>query len=162
MILLNNTNLRNNEENLLLENPDVDVVSYHFASDRIKGLYCNNTIAVSDQISTSAERTCILAEELGHHYTTTGDIIDQTSIANIKQERTARIWAYDRMIGLAGIVKVYHAHCQNSCEMAELLGVTEEFLADALEVYRQKYGVYTRYNHYIIYFEPRLGVMEII
>lgn len=156
---MNNTHLKD-EETLLLEHPDVEVVSYHFTSDRIKGLYCNNAIAISDQIPTSAERACILAEELGHHYTTSGDIIDQTSITNIKQERVARLWAYDHMIGLSGIIEAYHAHCQNSYDMTEFLGVTEAFLIDALDIYRQKYGIYTEFDGYIIYFEPQLGVME--
>ena len=41
-----------------------------------------------------------LAEELGHHYTTVGDILDQTNVSNRKQERLARVWAYNRRIGL--------------------------------------------------------------
>ena len=32
------------------------------------------------------EKACVLAEELGHHYTTVGDIIDQKESENRKQE----------------------------------------------------------------------------
>ena len=39
----------------------------------LKGLYVDQNIALSDQLETSAEKACILAEELGHHYTSTGD-----------------------------------------------------------------------------------------
>ena len=35
----------------------------------LKGLYVDQNIALSDQLETSAEKACILAEELGHHYT---------------------------------------------------------------------------------------------
>lgn len=53
---------------------------------RIKG----NRIAIKeDMIET--EKKCVLAEELGHHYTTIGNILDQTDTANRKQERHARI-----------------------------------------------------------------------
>ena len=31
-----------------------------------------------------AEKACVLAEELGHHYTTIGDIIDQKESENRK------------------------------------------------------------------------------
>ena len=55
----------------------------------------------------------------------------------------ARIWAYDRLVGLTGIIDCYKAGCQTISGMAEHLEVTEQFLKEALERYRQKYGVYT-------------------
>ena len=42
--------------------------------------------------------------------------------------------------------------------MAECLGVTENFFQDALECYRQKYGISVSYGYYNIYFEPTLMV----
>lgn len=45
--------------------------------------------------------------------------------------------------------------------MAEYLDVTEAFLADAIERYRSKYGVFTTLDNFIIYFEPNLTVTEI-
>jgi len=42
----------------------------------LKGLYVDQNIALSDQLETSAEKACILAEELGHHYTSVGNILD--------------------------------------------------------------------------------------
>lgn len=35
-----------------------------------------------------------------------------------------------------------------------------EHLQEALECYREKYGVYTELDGYVIYFEPCLIVME--
>ena len=71
----------------------------------------------------------------------------------------SRIWAYNRLIGLEGIIRAYKAGCRNRYEMADLLDVTEEMLTDALEHYREKYGVCVTCGKYVIYFEP-LGVME--
>ena len=119
-------------------------------------------VAIRKDIPTSIEKTCILAEELGHYYTSSGDILDQQDISNRKQERRARIWAYDLLIGLSGIVKAYRHGCSNLYEMADYLEVTEEFLRDALERYRQKYGIYTTIDHHIIYFEPHLAIVEIL
>lgn len=45
---------------------------------------------------------------------------------------------------------------------AEYLGVTEQFLYDALKCYKQKYGIYTKIDNYIIYFEPCLGVFQLV
>lgn len=121
---------------------------------RIRG----NRIAIRDDIDTSIEKACVLAEELGHHYTTVGDIIDQSSTGNRKQERRARLWAYDRLIGLQGIVNAYKSGCQNRYEIAEFLNVTEETLSECIEIYRDKYGTGVRQGNYYIIFEPILAV----
>lgn len=125
---------------------------------RIKG----NRIAIRKNINTDTEKACVLSEELGHHYTTTGNILDMTDVRNRKQERHARLWAYDHMIGLMGIVSAYKAYCTNIFEMAEHLEVTETFLREAIETYKAKYGECTKIDNYIIYFEPCLSVLELI
>ena len=77
-----------------------------------------------------------------------------------KQERIARLWAYDKRIGLSGIVKGYKAHCRNRHELAEYLDVSEEFLKEALECYHEKYGLYVNFGDYTIMFEPTLIIFE--
>ena len=141
-------------------NAGIDVVEYSFRNKTIKGLYCDGTAAISNDIDTNAERACILAEEMGHHYTSAGNIIDQTDEQNRKQEFRARMWAYNEMVGLIGIIDAYKNGCRNSYEVAEYLEVTEKFLNDALEAYRDKYGVYTSVDNYAIYFIPALLVLR--
>lgn len=138
----------------------IDVIRYVFHSDRIKGLYCDGVIGINKDIDTRTEESCILAEELGHHYTTVGNIIHPDVNGNTKQEKKARLWAYNKKIGLSGIVSSYKHGCRNLFEMAEHLDVTETFLKDALTAYREKYGIYTTFNNYIIYFEPSLTVAD--
>lgn len=140
----------------------VEVIDYQFDSENIKGLYCNGVVGLNNQIRTTSEKSCVLAEELGHHHTTIGDIIDQSDTMNRKQERQARLWAYNKMIGLHGIIEAYKNNCSNSHEVAEFLGVTEEFLTEALECYRQKYGPYVTIDNYTICFEPMLCIIEMI
>ena len=137
------------------------VENYNLSETTIKGLYCDGVVALSNTIYTESERCCVLAEEIGHHYTSAGDILDQSIVENRKQELLARTWAYNKLIGLVGIVDAYKAGCRNRSEIAEHLDVTEEFLSEALERYRNKYGTYTSVDNYIIYFEPSLGVLEI-
>ena len=38
--------------------------------------------------------------------------------------------------------------------MAEYLDVTEEYLEEAIDCYKAKYGLYASVDNYIIYFEP--------
>lgn len=140
---------------------NVNVISYRFESKRIKGLYCDRTVALSSALADTSEKTCVLAEELGHHHTTAGNILDQQDVSNRKQERRARIWAYDHLVNLFGIIRAHNAGCQNTFEMAEYLGITEEFLKDALDAYRSKYGTGVRAGEYWIIFEPGLAVVKI-
>lgn len=128
------------------------------SNGRING----NKIAIRRDLPSSVHKKCVLAEELGHYYTSSGNILNQSYTENRKQELKAREWAYDRQVGLIGIVESFRAGCQTLSEMSEYLEVTEEFLRDALERYRQKYGEYTAIDNYIIYFEPYLTVAEIL
>ena len=141
----------------------IDVIeNYPFTSDRISGLYSDSTIALSKNLKNTAEKTCVLAEELGHHYTAVGNIIDQSAVENRKKEMYGRIWAYNKQVGLTGLINAYKNHCQNSSEVAEFLGVTDEFLNDTLSYYKSKYGCHTQVDNYIIFFEPNIAIMELI
>ena len=137
----------------------IKIEEQSFRNKRIKGLYCNSQIAIRQDLN-STEKACILAEELGHHYTSVGNILDMRSIQNRKQERQARLWGYNKLIGLTGLIEAYEQGCQNSHEIAEFLEVTEEFLFFCVETYREKYGEYTEKGSYIIYFIPRLAVLK--
>lgn len=127
---------------------------------KASGLINNDVIGINKNVRSSAQRSCILAEELGHYHTSSGNILDQSSVANRKQELHARAWAYNRLIGLYGIINAYRAGCINSYEIAEHLNITEEFLNEALQYYRNKYGLCTTVDNYVIYFEPALGIFE--
>lgn len=140
---------------------DVDIVDYPFTSDRFKDLYCDGTIALNQDICADSEKACILAEELGHHFTTVGNITDQKETENRKQERRARIWAYHKLLSLDDLIDSYKFGCRNKFEIAEHLNVTEDFLVDCLEYYKEKYGLYVRQDNYLIYFEP-LGILEMM
>lgn len=124
---------------------------------RIKG----NRIAIRKDMTTT-EKACVLAEELGHYETTVGDIIDMSDPWNRKQERQARLNGYNRMIDLIGIVRAYEAGCQDQHKIAEFLNVTEEYLLECIECYRDIYGEMKSTDNYIIYFIPNLAVIKMI
>ena len=125
-----------------------------YNNGRIKG----NKVAIRQDIETTAQKTCVLAEELGHHYTSSGDIIDQNDIRNQKQEGRARLWAYNEMVGLLGLIRAYEHGCTSRFEIADFLGVTEPFLEDCIQKYKSKYGICTTVDNYTVYFEPVLMI----
>ena len=81
---------------------------------------------------------------------------------NRKQERQARLNGYNRMIGVFGIIRAYEAGCQAQHEIADFLNVTEEYLLECIECYRDKYGEMKSINNYIVYFIPNLAVIKIV
>ncbi len=124
------------------------------------GRIYGNRIAIHDRLETTTEKACVLAEELGHYHTTVGDITDLSDPQNRKQERQARLWGYNKLIGLTGIIKAFQSGCHSRHEAAEYLDVTEQFLQECIDCYRDKYGVCTTVDNYTVFFIPYLAVME--
>lgn len=81
-------------------------------------------------------------------------------IINRKQELRARQWAYQRLIPLSAIIQAHQTRVKGRYEIAEFLGVTEEFLQVSINRYQQIYEIYAVCEGYLIYFDP-LGVVEI-
>ena len=125
------------------------------------GLIRGSRIAIRKDIETQAEKSCVLAEEIGHYRTSSGNILDQNKAESRKQEYRARLYGYNLKIGLAGLIRAYEAGCGNLYEMAEYLDATEEYLKEAIDCYKSKYGLCTSIDNYIIYFEP-LAVIKLI
>lgn len=144
-------------ENLLIEYSNSHLIIKEKDLPVNKGRIKGNKIAIRRNLSTK-EKGCILAEELGHYYTTVGNILDQSNARNRKQELRARLWSYDKIIGLEGIIKSYQHGCKNLYETAEYLNVTESYLNDALIAYQRKYGINVEYENYVITFIPSLDV----
>ncbi len=152
----------NSYEQLLIEYDDkVHIVEKQFKS-KAKGLCKGKIIGISKNIETTNEKACVLAEELGHYHTTVGNIIDLSDAYNRKQERQARLWGYNKLIGLRGLIKAHENGCTSQYEIAEYLNVTEEYLKEAVNCYCEKYGTYTTVDNYVLYFIPHLTVGKIV
>lgn len=148
-------------DDLLIEADNNNLITKEKPLRGNKGRIKGNRIAIKKDL-TETEKKCVLAEELGHHYTAVGDILDQSTVENRKQEMRGRIVAYNKLVGLRGIVDAYLHHCQNLAEAAEYLGVTEEFLSDSITYYKNKYGVFATVDNYTVVFEPTIAVIELI
>lgn len=143
-----------NYEKLLKETAHHEIYTYEKPmTSKIKGLYSDKTVLINQNISTDAEKTCVLAEELGHHHTTSGNILDQQDIANRKQEKRARTWAYERLAPLSKIIQARYQGISNHYELADFLGVTEEFLSAALQRYQEMYGLIVEFEGFTICLE---------
>lgn len=147
-------------EEMQILHDDLNIVEMDLSEvSGLKGLYINGYIAIDAKMS-DTEKACVLAEELGHHYTTYGNILDQSDASNRKQELRARAWAYNKQIGLLGLIRAYEHGCRNRFEIAEYLEVTEEVLEECLVFYRNKYGMCQNVDNYVVYFIPNLVIMK--
>ena len=153
----------NRFEKLVSETPNSVIIDekHHF-NGNLSGLYVDGNIALSDKLETSSQKACVLAEELGHHHTTVGNILDPSNPSNRKQERRARLWGFNHMIGLYGLVSALEHGCRSKQETANFLEVTEEYLEEAIKCYKEIYGLYAKADNYIIYFEPCLKIIKMI
>ena len=77
------------------------------------GLIRGSRIAIRKDIETQAEKSCVLAEEIGHYRTSSGNILDQNKVESRKQEYRARLYGYNLKIGLTGLISTYEAGCGN-------------------------------------------------
>ena len=134
---------------------------YHFEADsHIKGLYADGIIALSDSLNSTAERLCILAEEIGHHETTSGNILETDNFNNQKQEHVARVWAYKKLVPLQEIISLFNQGCRSIYEFSNSLNITEDFLIEALEYYKQKYGTHVMIGDYTFIFSPCFNIIK--
>ena len=124
------------------------------------GRIYNNRVAIRRTIPTSVEKSCVLAEEIGHYRTGYGDITRLKSVSDRKQEYRARLYGYNLKIGLMGLIRAHKHGCHSLYEAAEYLDVTEEYLKEAIDCYKSKYGEYVEIDNYVICFYPYLAVLE--
>ncbi|WP_072904356.1 ImmA/IrrE family metallo-endopeptidase [Hathewaya proteolytica] len=102
------------------------------------GLCKGNVIAVNKNLN-NVQKKCVLAEELGHFYTTVGDITDLSDICNAKQEELARRYGYKKLIPIQDLIKTFKMGLRFDYEIAEELGVTINFLHACVNYYKCRY-----------------------
>ena len=83
----------------------------------------------------SNNKQSYLAEEIGHHETSSGNILYQDVINYRKQELTARKWAYEKIAPLDKIVTAIDSGCDEVWSLAEQFDVDEDFMREALKHY---------------------------
>ena len=124
-----------------------------------KGLIIGNKIGLSSKLQTTAEKRCVLAEEMAHAKLSSTDITDSSKWKSRHEELKARRTSHDELVGITGLIAACKAGCNSLQEAADFLNVTTEFLAAAITSYRERYGNYITTQNYIITLCP-IGVMN--
>lgn len=120
-----------------------------FMPQKQKGWICDDVIYLNP-MQNYIELPCTIAEEIGHHLTSVGDIVKQDTNEKRKQERKARDVGALLLVSPFDIIDCFDNGCREIWECAEHLGITEETFSTAVKWYARKYdGVITEDKHTI-------------
>lgn len=138
----------------------IRVKEMDFGNDEECGYYNNNKIIINSRL-TDKQKYGVLAEELGHHYKTFGDITDQSKTENRKQELIARRKGFEFIIQPLDLVYAFRCGCKDIYEIADFFDITVDKLKEIIADFKCRYGVGKKFDKYYITFEPNLGYCEI-
>ncbi|MEG1256667.1 ImmA/IrrE family metallo-endopeptidase [Clostridium sp.] len=141
------------------ENKGVEVIELDLGTNKECGKCIGNMIFINKNLNTK-QKYCVLIEELGHYYTSTGDITNQNKTTNRKQELIARRWGYKYIIGIVDLINAHRHGCMYRYEIAEYLGITESFLEETIDYYNCKYENGCEIDNYWINFNSGLHIFE--
>lgn len=118
---------------------EVDIYEHNLKENPIvrkkngKGFYYRKGLGKGtifiDKNLTQIEKKCTLAEEIGHDYTSCGNILNLKFPNNAKQERKAREWACTYLIDLNDFIKACNMY-DNVYQIAKELEVTPEVVTE--------------------------------
>lgn len=140
-------------EELLTRNEHIKIKDTHSLPNGYSGFYKDGVILIDKNLS-ERRKAEVLYEELAHHKLTYGNILDQSKDINRKFENYARRHGYEAALPLRIIVEAYNYGVSNLYELAEYVQLSEEYIAEILKHYKNKYGIGTHYGEYSITFDP--------
>lgn len=120
------------KENVIFEETDIQY-------ENSKGIYINipempPTIGISKTIvNDSCKYLSIVAEEVGHHFTSVGNLTIRSKnysekLLKNKKENKAKLWAANFLISDEDFVQALHKCVSTPCDMCECFNVTNEIL----------------------------------
>lgn len=150
-----------NVEKLMARFSDVEFRFEPDMPEKQKGLYMDNVVYLNPKQST-IELTSTIAEEIGHHLTSVGNIISQDTNEKRKQEQKARDLGSTLIVVPKDFIDCYNERFTFMWESAEYLGITTEALKEAVKTYSKMYPNGLSYKNYRIVFRANgtVGVCE--
>ncbi|WP_034172745.1 ImmA/IrrE family metallo-endopeptidase [Listeria monocytogenes] len=145
-------------EKMLIEHDYIEVRETDVMPNDLHGLWLGDLILIKRNLS-ETRKAEVLYEELAHHKLTYGNILDQSKWINRKFESYAKRHGFEAALPLRIIVEAHHYGVSSLYELADYVQLSEKYIVEILGHYKQKYGYSTRYDKYVIQFEP-LRVFE--
>lgn len=146
----------------LIEDENIELEEVYFKSSNIEGIYfkvsgMNPIIGINKKLLTDTRKyISVLAEEIGHHFTSSGDLTSECityadKLNKSKQEKKARIWAANFLISDEEIIGALLNISGTLSGLALHFNVTEEIIKYKL------LSIYLKEDKFRIY---KLIIME--
>lgn len=126
-------------ETLIQDASNYGIGVYTMYLDGIPALYIKingDPLIIVSPTDTQAQLACLLVEELGHYHTGSDLRLTYRKLDDLKAEHRARRWGHHRLLPPDKIMDALRQNLADEYELAEYLGVTVEFLREAVEDYR--------------------------
>lgn len=146
-------------ENLMAEFSQLSYKFEPLMPKKQKGLIVGDIVYLNPE-QTAAELPATIAEEIGHYLTSVGDITRQDTVEKRKQEQKARDVGAMMVVTPEDLISCYKERLATVWECAEFLGITEETMQNAIEVYSKVYEHGFDYKNYVIKFRPN-GTLDV-
>ncbi|WP_313627549.1 ImmA/IrrE family metallo-endopeptidase [Enterococcus italicus] len=150
-------------EELMAAYPNINYIFDNRMPDGQSGLYVDNHIYLNPRQSPQ-QLAGTIAEEIGHHLTTVGDIIDQDTNLKRKQEQLARDIGATLVVSPADIINCYEYGCKTIDECVAYLNITRQVFDYAISYYARRFNGIKTENGYTIFFRENgtVGVFKMI
>lgn len=145
----------NKFEKLINERPNLKIKMVDAPSKHFGGLLIDETVYLNRNLS-YPEQYEHLHEEVSHYDFTVGDISEEKTLDDRKQEKFARSKAMESTVTLDGLIYCFSHELWLPEEIADYFEVTEKYLRDALDNYAAKRGLIFKFKSY--YFDLRRGL----
>ena len=99
-------------------------------------------------------KLCVLAEEAGHHFKSSGPALNPRDVTEWKNELSGRRWAYRHLVPGEKVIAAWDNGDRELWTMARFCGVTCEFLEAAINYYHGKHGSFWVVGNRAIQFDP--------
>ena len=134
---------------LKAESEGADVVELPFDTGVEYGKYADKHIGVNANLLDNIKYE-IIAEEIGHHRKTYGNITDKNDIRNLKLEKIARREGFKILLKPTDFLEPLSSGARNLYEFAEYFYLSEKTLLNILHDWKEIYGMGIKIGEYYL------------
>ncbi len=137
----------NRIERLISDNPELSFTFTNQMPDCQGASIYDDEVYINSNMSYQ-QNLQDLAEEIGHWKTTAGDIHKMKNLNDHRQELEARRLGYMMIVDLDGLIDCFKKGITTPWDLADYFECTEEYIWNALDTYKIKYGENFNYKGY--------------
>ena len=117
----------------LAQRMGVKIIHQNMQGD-LAGAYIDQIIFLNNKLDDTAKK-CILAEEIGHHFTAKSNVLELITVEDYQNELAGCKWGYEVLLPASQIKAAVRVGINSIKDIAALYKVTPEYVKEALTYY---------------------------